>query len=155
LLEMTMADVTQEQAHWIPPGIANPIGALYAHAYLEQDALIHHVLQGQPPLFASSWSGRTGVAQPQMAMELEWARSLQPDLRALRRYGDAVYSDTQAYLARLTDVDLPRELDLSPVGLGTRTVGWLFSALVAGHINNMTGEISCLKGLQGAKGYPF
>lgn len=59
LLEMIMAAVTDEQAHWMPLGIANPLGATYAHA------------------------------------------------------------------------------------------------LVTSHTNNMAGEISALKGIQGAKGYPF
>lgn len=30
MLEGTMADVTAEQAHWIPPGVAIPIGAVGA-----------------------------------------------------------------------------------------------------------------------------
>jgi hypothetical protein len=37
LLEGTMADVTAEQAHWIPPGVANPIGATYALVVLSSD----------------------------------------------------------------------------------------------------------------------
>ena len=45
--------------------------------------------------------------------------------------------------------------DLSAQGLGRRSVGWMLNALVAGHLNNMAGELSCLKGLQGLKGYPF
>ena len=45
--------------------------------------------------------------------------------------------------------------DLSAQGLGRRSVGWMLNALVAGHLNNMAGELSCLKGLQGFKGYPF
>ena len=47
------------------------------------------------------------------------------------------------------------QVDLSEAGLGVRTVDWLLSALLTSHINNMAGEISCLKGLQGGKGYPF
>jgi hypothetical protein len=31
----------------------------------------------------------------------------------------------------------------------------MLNVLVAGHLNNMAGELSCLKGLQGLKGYPF
>ena len=30
LVEGTVDDVTPEQAHWIPPGVAMPIGASYA-----------------------------------------------------------------------------------------------------------------------------
>ncbi len=32
---------------------------------------------------------------------------------------------------------------------------WVLNSLVVGHLNNMAGEISVLKGLQGSKGYPF
>jgi len=35
------------------------------------------------------------------------------------------------------------------------TVGFILNRLVLGHIDNMCGEISCLKGLQGARGYPM
>jgi len=28
-LEMTLSDITEEQANWQPPGIANPIGAVW------------------------------------------------------------------------------------------------------------------------------
>jgi hypothetical protein len=112
LLEAVMADVTPEQAHWTPPGIANPLGALYAHA-------------------------------------------VQIDLDALRAYAKAVYASVLAYLDGLSEADLEREVDLSANGLGVRSVGWMLAALIAAHTNNMAGEISCLKGLQGAQGYPF
>lgn len=55
----------------------------------------------------------------------------------------------------LTDEDLARVLDLTSVGFGQMTVGTLLNRMVLGHIDNMTGEISVLKGLQGAKGYPI
>lgn len=35
--EATVSDVTEEQAHWQPPGIANPIAAVYAHAIVGAD----------------------------------------------------------------------------------------------------------------------
>jgi len=34
-------------------------------------------------------------------------------------------------------------------------MAWALTALLVSHTNNMIGELSCLKGLQGAKGYPF
>lgn len=58
-------------------------------------------------------------------------------------------------LATLTDEELTRTLDLSSFGLGHMTVAALLSQMVFGHIDNMCGEISVLKGLQGAKGYPI
>jgi hypothetical protein len=155
LLEMVMADVTDEQARWAPPGLANPIGALYAHAYLSLDGVVNGLLKGGAPRFATEWAGQVGGTPPQMGLTFDWGRAIQPDLPALRAYGQTVLADADAYLDSLTEADLDRPVDLSSAGLGTRTVSWAVNALVASHLNNMAGEISALKGVQGAKGYPF
>ena len=155
LLEMTMADVTPEQAHWQPAGAANPVGATYAHAICGLDGVVNGLLRGAAPLFAGSWAGKTGVSDPQMISTPEWARSVRLDMTAARTYAQAAYVDADTYVAGLSEADLARELDLSAVGFDTRTLDWCLSALVTGHLNNMAGEISCLKGIQGAKGYPF
>jgi len=34
-------------------------------------------------------------------------------------------------------------------------VAWILNGLIIAHASNICGEISCLKGLQGARGYPF
>ncbi|TFG57672.1 MAG: hypothetical protein E4H29_06685, partial [Deltaproteobacteria bacterium] len=49
LVEGTMADVTPEQAHWGPPGVAMPIGATYAHVVVSQDGVINGMLKGGAP----------------------------------------------------------------------------------------------------------
>ena len=72
-----------------------------------------------------------------------------------RTTANPTFSAGEAMVAGLSADDLARTLDLSAQGLGHRTVSWIFNALIIGHLNNMAGEISCLKGLQGAKGYPF
>lgn len=155
LLAMVTAEVTEEQAAWQPPGTANPLGAQYAHAVCGTDAIINMLLRGQAPLYDSTWAGRTGVSQPQMQATEEWARSVEVSVPALQEYARAVFADADAYIASLSEDDLVVKHDLSASGLGTQTVDWMLSALVTGHVNNMAGEISCLKGLQGAKGYPF
>ena len=155
LLETTMGDVTPEQAHWIPPGVANPLGAMYAHALAAEDAVINGLLKGKVPLFESTWKGKTGISAPQMHATFEWARSLQIDLGPAREYARAVYAASDEYLASLPDTELERIIDLSRSGLGKPPVSWILNNVVVGHVHNMMGEISCLKGLQGAKGYPF
>jgi hypothetical protein len=90
-----------------------------------------------------------------MSLAFEWGRALQPDLPALRQYGQTVMADADAYLAQLGDADLDRMVDVSQAGLGMRSVSWMLNALVASHLNNMAGEISALKGVQGLRGYPF
>lgn len=155
LLQATMEGVTHEQAHWLPPGTANPLGATYVHAIASEDLAIHMALQGSAPLFSSTWADSTGVSEIQPLSTAEWARRVQVELPALLRYAEAVHADTDAYLATISDEELARVIDLSSFGLGHLTVGYILSRLVLGHIDTMCGEISCLKGLQGAKGYPF
>jgi hypothetical protein len=122
---------------------------------LAQDAVINGMLKGGAPLFAGEWAGKCGVANPQHQITQEWAKELVVDLPTFKNYAQAVYAASNEYLASLASDDLSRELDLSNVGLGRRPLSWCINALVISHINNMAGEISCLKGLQGAKGYPF
>jgi len=63
-LEETMKDVTAEQANWSPPGIANPLGASYAHLVLSEDFLINGMLKGSAPLAMGTWAGKVGLSEP-------------------------------------------------------------------------------------------
>jgi len=149
-----MQDVTQEQLDWHPPGIANPLGASYAHAVLSEDGAVNQLLKGGLPLFEGEWKRKTGISDPRSGSEFEWAREVKVDLKAAREYAKAVYISTDRYLASLEPADLDRTLDLSELGFGNKSVTWVLSAWLSSHASNMTGEISTLKGLQGAKGYP-
>lgn len=153
-LEATMQDVTQEQLDWHPPGIANPLGASYAHALLGEDGAVNQLLRGELPLFEGEWKGKTGISDPRTGSEFEWAREVKVDLKAAREYAKAVYTSTDRYLASLEPADLDRTLDLSELGAGDKSLAWVLSAWLSSHASNMTGEISVLKGIQGAKGYP-
>ena len=155
LVDSVMADVTSEQAHQLPPGTAHPIAAIYAHALLAEDGIVNGMLRGAAPLYTAEWATKAGIPEPAMSLSPEWSRALRVDLEAARKYSQAVSASTEAYLASLAPEDLDRQVDLSQVGLGQRTVAWMLNVLVAGHLNNMAGELSCLKGLQGLKGYPF
>jgi hypothetical protein len=163
LLEGTVGDVTPEEAHWSPPGRANPLGANYAHTVMGEDATVNGMLRRDAPLFASSWAGKAGVSEPPPGPDpnapgfpdwSKWARRVKVDLPALRKYAEAVYAATDEYLASLTDDDLNRPVDLSALGLGEHTVRYLLTNGVLGNAYNHCGEISCLKGLQGKRGYP-
>lgn len=155
LIEQMMEDVTSEQLAWAPPGRANPLGATYAHAVCAEDGVVQQLLRGQPMLFESTWQGRTGISEPRFHSESEWARNVTLDLPAVRQYAQAVYQNTDEYVAALEPGDLDRELDLTGQGMGVQTVGWALSAFLASHMHNMIGEISVLKGLQGVQGYPW
>lgn len=155
LLGLVLQDATPEQLAWAPGGIANPLGATYAHAVSAEDGVVQQILRGQPPLFETDWKDRTGISEPQFHSDFDWARRVRIDLPQLRKYAAAVFDHTDAHLATLSDGDLDTELDLSDMGYGTRTIAWAYSALIVSHLNNMIGEISVLKGLQGARGYPW
>jgi len=111
-LEGTILGVTQEQAHWHPPGIAHPVGATYAHVILSEDATINGMFKGQAPLFAGGWVGQTGVSEPPPMLNpqkpgfpdwSEWGRRVRVDLEKLRQYAKAVYAASEAYLLSLSD----------------------------------------------------
>src|SRR3982750_1191652 len=93
VLDGTMADVTQAQADYLPPGIANPLGATYAHVVCSEDMGGQGMFRQLSPLFASSWSARTGLSEPRPLPGPEWAnyagwtRRVTIDLQALRQYG--------------------------------------------------------------------
>ncbi len=161
VIEDTMADVTEEQAHWPPPGKANPLGATYAHAVLSEDFMVNGLLKGAAPLVAGEWAGRAGLSEPPPMPDqgedvfARWFRSVRVDLPALRQYAQAVYKNTSEYVGSLQAADLDRTMDLASMGLGTQTVAWVLGNIIVWHVDAHCGEISCLKGLQGAKGYPF
>ena len=155
LLGAVVADVTPEQMHWQPPGTANSIAATYVHALAGEDATIHVVLQGTTPRYASTWADKTGVNEIQPLSSPEWARNVQVNLPPLFDYAQAVFAATDAYLANVGEIDFTQTVDLSNLGLGETTMGYIFNRFLLGHIDNMCGEISCLKGLQGGRGYPM
>jgi hypothetical protein len=150
-LEQVMQDVTDEQAHWLPPGTALPIGAQYAHIVTGADGYVNGFLREGQPLFAGDWAGNVGVsalpptdgADPSWA---GWARSLRVDLPALRRYAEAVNGCIDGYLASLT----PGEMKADDEQQMVQRLG----PYLAGHVLQHAGEIACLKGLQGGRGYP-
>jgi hypothetical protein len=154
-LEGAIDTLTPEQAAWTPPGLALPAGAHYAHVLLSEDFLIGGALGGGAPLVMSSWQGRTGISElPPPAVWDEWARRVVVDLPTARQYAQAVYAATDAYLAGATAADLAREIDLTAFGFGIQTAEYLLNNLLL-NASAHCGEIACLKGLQGTKGYGF
>jgi len=147
-LEGTIADVTSDQAHYAPPGRANPLGATYAHVLCSEDRIVNGMLRQAAPLSASTHAAKTGLSEPMPVpgvpnwseVYAAWARRVRVDLPVLKSYGADVYAATDAYLATLSDADLERELDLSAVGFGTRKLGWLLNLLILNHVGTETGE---------------
>jgi hypothetical protein len=155
VLEATMRDVTPELFATPAPGMANSVGERYGHLATGEDNLIHLVLQGKPPLMSTTWEGRTGISEPRFGTDAEHARRVRTDLAAVRKYAEAVYAASDAYLASLGDADLEREVDMSAFGFGKVRVWWIVSRLVVAHVDQVSGEIAAIKGALGVRGFPF
>ena len=161
ILDATMADVTSEQADWAPPGIANPLGATYAHVVVSEDFVINGMFRRQAPLNATTWADRTGLselmpapASPAWSEYPAWTRRVRVDLDSLREYARSVYVETDSYLASLSDADLEQPLDLSQIGLGPQTVASTLTLLLLNHIGTETGELLASKACRAHAGIP-
>jgi uncharacterized damage-inducible protein DinB len=154
--EGTVEGLTDEQANWQPSGRAHSIAASYAHLVNAEDAFLNGLLQSKAPLAASAFAGRTGMSEPHPMgqMTSEWARRVQIDLPALRAYAAAVYAATDAYLSSIDDAELARPIDLTAMGYGMQTVGSILTTVMQNTLAH-SGEIACVKGLQGLQGYSF
>jgi hypothetical protein len=118
--------------------------------------VINAFLTDGPPLLMSTFEGQTGMSKlmPLDAADWsDWARTVQVDVDTAREYSRAVFATTDRYLTSLTDDELERDVDLAALGMGTMQLGALLAQLL-GDCHNHCGEISCLKGLQGLRGYP-
>lgn len=154
-LEGTLGDTMPEQIQWLPCGRASSIVANYAHLVCAEDHRVNTLAAGKAPLYATTMDGETGLnALPQVGDWSAWAQGLTADLPALRTYAQAVYANTDAFLAGLSGADLDRTVDLAALGYGAVPLSLFILTFVGGHTAQHTGEISCLKGLQGFRGYP-
>ncbi len=157
ILGQVTADLTQEQADWQPPGIANPIGALYWHTISGADEIVLKWGKGEEPLYQKDgWQKKVltvSVPEPEHGGDyLAYMRAIRVDLPALHEYARAVAQAAQDWLASLAPEDLDRKLK-TPIG--ELNLAQLLETFVIWHINAHCGEISALKGCQGARGYPF
>lgn len=154
LLESTVGDITEEQLHFAPGGRALPIGAGYAHVIFSEDISVQQLLKGEKPLYETGVATGASEPMPNFARGewegyADWTQRARFSLAELRAYAQQVYAATDAYIASLNAQDLDRE---SPFG---RSIAYFISRAIIAHADNLSGEISAAKGLQGLQGYPF
>jgi len=158
-MNQTMEGVTNEVAAHIPDGRANPIAGTYAHLIMSEDFFINGLIQHKQPLFETDWKDKTGASEIQPTEWVtafpKWLKEVTIDIDQMNKYAQSVYKNSEDYLTSLTDEDLLKETDMSMFGMGNRTIGSVLGGMVIGHVNNIMGEISVLKGIQGLTGYPF
>jgi hypothetical protein len=160
LLQQLVSDLTQEQADWKPPGIANPISNLYWHTISYVDQLVHNWGMGQqPPLQETAgWEDKVVLASPPVDEDDPyghyWAvrEGLRVDLPALHEYARATSQTILDWVASLTPEDMGRTVETT---LGELSLAQMLELYIIGHINSHIGEISALRGCQGLKGYPW
>ncbi|MDQ6673046.1 MAG: hypothetical protein M3069_20285 [Chloroflexota bacterium] len=105
---------------------------LYVHAATVEDLVIHSLLRGVSPLFATIWQGK-GPANYSTR-----------DLEPIRSYAGDVFAASDAYLAALTPNTASETVDLSRMGLGHPTVAWVLSRFVVLELCQITGELRSL-----------
>jgi hypothetical protein len=153
-LESTVSDVTEEQANWWPPGTANSIGATYLHVVINPDVEINRLLYGCAPIIERDWHGDVGQGVSYDPDHFDrWDRGVTVQWERLHEYGRAVHEWLVGLLDQLNEDDLERPVDMSRSGLGTWKGCDLLALHGITHVYIHGGEIACLKGLQGAKGY--
>lgn len=156
IVEGTAVDLTDEMCHHLPGGMAHPIGSTYVHIATAEDFIINMMVRGQQPLLMGDWAGKTGASEPPpdpTGDVLGWHNRVKVDLNQAREYAQAVYKNTDEYLSTLSDSDLDREIEVP--GFGKNALAYYIGIGALIHPANHVGEISALKGIQGAKGYPF
>ena len=161
VLEGTIEGTGEEHAHFQDVGTALPVGAAYGHAVFSEDAFVSMQAKSQP-LFMTEYKDKTGFSEPMPApsddwakQHADWSKRVKVDLKLAREYAKAVYANTEKFLNTLTDDNLKDDVDFSSWGIGMKPMSWAISMVIIGHINNLAGEISAIKGVQGLKGYPF
>ena len=151
--DAVIRDLTNEQLNWAPPGTANPIGTTLVHAIMGEDSFVQRIIQGRSLVWDTGhWSERTGLkALPGRGTSWEESNSTKLSLADLLAYQREVRSATDVYVAGLTSEELQRRVT---VGGADRRVAEAL-ALVVTHTAHHMGEISVLKGIQGARGLPY
>ena len=99
--------------------------------------------------------GKTGFGELNMMASNEELRAFRADVAALRQYESAVFVETQGYLNNLDLQEMERVFDMSAFGYGQVPAPAWWSTFIIGHLHDVMGEISILKGCLGYKGYPF
>jgi hypothetical protein len=155
ILSQVTSDLTQDQCDWVPPGIANPIGAVYWHAVSGADHVVNTWCRGQAPLLETAgWKEKVLHASEPGAGEetVEQMRAFRVDLPVLHEYAQITAKACQEWLAELSPDDLDRKVH-SPIG--DYRLAEALATFVVWHIDAHCGEISALKGCLGTRGYPF
>lgn len=159
IMEQAVADLSPEQLNHRGEGwTIQSIAGIYAHTVSSEDYMVNMLLRDQPTFVFESggWAEKTGynAGTDGLLSEKVSAAASTSDFGALREYAQAVYADTDAWLATLSEADLDRTIHVEWAG-GDVSVGQFLGTVIVWHPTQHGGEICALKGVQGEKGLPF
>ncbi len=151
--DAVLGGLTEEQLNWAPPGTANSIGVTLVHIASSEDMFVNELLQGKTQVWQKGeWGAKLELSGPPGRVAgWDEIKSKKLSLEQALGYEKAVRAATDNYLAELSKDDLERAVKL--LGMDRQTADVF--ALVVVHGMSHVGEISTLKGLQGAKGLPY
>ena len=149
MADIAMQDLTDDVAHWQPPGTANNIAQLLAHMTFAEDRAIHVSIQGGVLLAEQGWGEKAGFSTERGAI---WNKGWRLNLEPFFEYARQVHEAATSCVAGLSSADLDREAQWFN---GPRSTGALLRGVIINHSLGHAGEISTLKGAQGLKGLPF
>jgi len=146
----TVAGISQEDANRLPAGVALPISA---HT---EDFMINTAVQGRPTILEQGGFAATLGSTMLLGAESDVSRGYRCDLAWMAAYTQAVFANTDAFLAGLKESDLERVIGLKQFGFESdMPLGEFLTQALLGNTYAHTGEISTLKGILGNQGYPF
>lgn len=153
----TLEGITDEQANFQPKGKALSVGAVWVHLAESEDMFLS-TITGQPTLEASQFAGKTGFDQPQPTDNWaetypKWAKEVNINVAQLRTFTEAIFAASESFMATLKPETLEETRDMG--SMGQPTVQTIISSYLIAHCNQITGEISAIKGVQGLQGYPW
>lgn len=154
----TADGINEETSHFQPGGRAGSIAANLVHAVLIEDLLLNSFITGGTPLAYGEWAGRTGASElPDMqgGDNSGWDQRVTLDLELGQQYAEAVFNQSNTYLASISADDLDRTCDMTAFGMSaTEPISTMLSIILVNSAWH-TGEVSTIKGIQGLQGYPF
>jgi hypothetical protein len=153
VVEGVIEDCSPETLTKVVDGNVGSLSAIYAHSVFDEDGWIAGASGGTTVWESDGWSAKLGLQMPGPMQTEEWARS-GPDYNhtAFREYAQAVYAQTDEFVAGLSDDALDAEVD-SPFGKVSQGIN--VGSLALWHTMSHQGEMAAIKGVQGLKGLPF
>lgn len=155
-LNEAVQDLSEEQINWRSNQGGNSIAFMIWHFARTEDNIIQFALQRKPTVWQDEgYAEKFGLdARAQgTGMTAEQAGAVRlPSGQAILPYLKAVWTNTEDYVAGLSDAELTEEIELR--GLGKQPREALIGNTLMTHGYGHLGEIWYVKGLQGLPGSP-